>query len=123
MAYATVEQVEAGFRPLTTDEKAVCNQLLDEAAIQLDAIASIATAEAKGVVSCRMVRRAIAASSAGDFPGGATQGTMSAGGYSQSWTMSSGSTGELYVGKAERQILGRGNQIGASKPFAEVSPE
>lgn len=47
MAYATVEQVEAGFRPLTTDEKAVCNQLLDEAAIQLDAIAPRATAEAK----------------------------------------------------------------------------
>lgn len=70
-----------------------------------------------------MVRRAIAASSAGDFPVGATQGTMSAGGYSQSWTMSSGSTGELYVGKAERQILGLGNQIGASNPFAEVSPE
>lgn len=37
--------------------------------------------------------------------------------------MSSGSTGELYVGKAERQILGLGNQIGASNPFAEVSPE
>lgn len=123
MAYATVEQVEAGFRPLTTEEKAVCNQLLDEAAIQLDAIAPRATAEAKGVVSCRMVRRAIAASSAGDFPVGATQGMMSAGGYSQSWTMSSGSTGELYVGKAERQILGLGNQIGASNPYAEVSPE
>lgn len=119
-SYATVEQVEAGFRLLTADEKAICSQLLDEAAIQIDAIAPDADPGAKAVVSCRMVRRAIAASSAGDFPVGATQGTMSAGGYSQSWTMSSGSTGELFIGKTERLLLGTGNRIGASNPFAGV---
>lgn len=119
-AYATVDQVEAGFRPLTCDEQAVCSQLLDEAAVMIDAVAPYADPEAKATVSCRMVRRAIAASSSGDFPVGATQGTMSAGGYSQSWTMSSGSTGELFIGKTERMLLGTGNRIGASNPFAEV---
>ena len=119
MAYATIEQVEAGFRTLTSDERTVCAALLDEAAVQIDAIASSASADAKRVVSCRMVRRAIAATSSGDFPVGATQGTMSAGGYSQSWTMNSGSTGELYIGKAERMILGVGNKIGVSNPYAE----
>lgn len=119
MAYATIEQVEAGFRTLTSDEQTVCAALLDEAAVQIDAIASSASADAKRVVSCRMVRRAIAAISSGDFPVGATQGTMSAGGYSQSWTMNSGSTGEPYIGKAERMTLGVGNKIGVSNPYTE----
>ena len=117
MAYATVQEVEAGFKELDADEKAVCTQMLEEAAVQIDSYNAEAASEKKKVVSCMMVRRAM--SNAGVMPMGATQGSMGAGGYTQSWTIGSGSAGELYVSKAERRILGVGNRIGVSNPYAE----
>ena len=122
MAYATYQQVQAGFRTLTTDEISVCNALLDEAAVLIDAYNAQAKADAKQVVSCRMVRRALEAGEA-SIPIGATQGTMTAGPYTQSWTMSNGSTGELYLGRVDKKLLGVGNAIGASTPCAEVVEE
>lgn len=116
MAYATVEEVEAGFRELSTDERAICEQLLAEAAIIIDAAAANATADAKKVVSCRMVRRTISASAEG-LPMGATQGSIAAGGYSQSWTNSAGGAGELYLSKQDKVILHAGNRIGTSNPY------
>lgn len=118
MAYATVAQVAAGFRPLTEQEQSVCSALLDEAAIIIDAYNSQASADAKQVVSCRIVRRAIGAGDA-SVPMGATQGSMTAGPYSQSWTMSNGSTGELYLGKLEKTLLG-GYRLGATNPYAQA---
>ena len=53
MAYATVEQVEDGFRELKPDETSVCTALLDEAAIIIDAYNVDAPADVKRVVSCR----------------------------------------------------------------------
>lgn len=119
MAYATVAQVEAGFRNLTTEEEAVAAALLDEAAIIIDAYNAQAAADSKQVVSCRMVRRAIGAGDA-SVPIGATQGTMTAGPYSQSWTMTAGSTGELYLGKVDRKLLGVGYRLGVSNPYAQA---
>lgn len=119
MAYATVEQVEAGFRTLTADEQSVCSALLDEAAIVIDAYNDEAPADAKQVVSCRIVRRALGAGTS-SVPIGATQGTMTAGPYTQSWTMGNGSTGELYLGRTDKKLLGISNQIGCSNPYAEV---
>lgn len=118
MAYATVEQVAAGFRPLTNEEQSVCEALLDEAAVIIDAYNSQASAEAKQVVSCRIVRRAIGVGDA-SVPMGATQGSMTAGPYSQSWTMSNGSTGELYLGKLEKTLLG-GYRLGATNPYMQA---
>lgn len=119
MAYATVAQVEAGFRDLSTSEETVCSALLDEAAVIIDAYNADATTSIKQVVSCRMVRRAIGAGDA-SVPIGATQGTMTAGPYSQSWTMTGGSTGELYLGKMEKKLLGLGDKLGASNPYAQA---
>lgn len=119
MAYATYQQVQAGFRPLTAEEISVCNALLDEAAVIIDSYNAEAAADAKEVVSCRMVRRAIGAGEA-SIPIGATQGTATAGPYSQSWTMSGGSTGELYLSRVDKKLLGVGDRIGFSNPFAEV---
>lgn len=119
MAYASYEDVQAGFRTLTADEISVCNALLEEAAVIIDSYNEDASADAKKVVSCRMVRRAIGAGEA-SVPIGATQGTMTAGPYSQSWTMSGGSTGELYLGRVDKKLLGVSNAIGCSNPFAEV---
>ena len=124
MAYATVEQVEAGFRELDSDEQEICAALLEEAAVLIDAVAESASADAKRVVSCRMVRRGIGDGSAAGIPMGAIQGSQSALGYSQSWTMGTGGgTGELYLGKTDRQILGIGNRIGTYSPVEELVPE
>lgn len=120
MAYATVAEVAAGFRTLTTAEQSVCTALLDEAAVLIDVYNADASADVKKVVSCRMVRRAVGAGSS-NIPMGATQGTMTAGPYSQSWTMSNGSTGELYLGRLDKTLLGVSNSIGCSNPYAEAT--
>ena len=120
--YATVQDVEAGFRPLTASEQTIASQLLVEAAIIIDAYNSLASADAKNVVSCRMVRRSIGSS--GDVPIGASQGSMSALGYSQSWTMgATGSTGELYLNRMDKKLLGAGNAIGSYSPIQELVPQ
>ncbi|MBR6114284.1 MAG: hypothetical protein IKQ10_03785 [Oscillospiraceae bacterium] len=122
-AYATVADVEARLtRDLTTDEKAVCSTLLGDAAVYIDAFAPEASAAAKQVVSCNMVIRTLGDGSYG-VPTGATQGSMSALGYSQSWTIGSGgSTGEIYFSKLDRKLLGIGNAIGSYSPTQELVP-
>lgn len=124
MAYATVSDVEARTtHTYTTDEQAVIGTLLDDAAVLIDIYNANATDAAKLIVSCRMVIRAIGD---GDdvMPLGATQGSLSAGGYSQSWTMGSGGgSGELYISKEEKKLLGYGNAIGSYSPVQELVPE
>ncbi len=126
MAYATVADVQARLAwTMSEDQESTCTVLLDDAAVLIDAAALNASDEAKKIVSCRMVIRALGdGGDAGGVPMGATQGSMSALGYSQSWTIGSGgSTGELYLGKTDRQILGLGNQIGSYSPVQELVPE
>ena len=50
MRYATVQDVEAGFRPLSDDEKPLCDELLDEAGIVIDAYNRAASEERKRLV-------------------------------------------------------------------------
>lgn len=121
MKYATVDDVQAGFRPLDSGERDTCDELLEEAAIIIDAYNEDADENAKRLVSCRMVRRAIGDGTGGQtLPLGATQGSIAAGGYSQSWTISGGSAGELYLGKVEKKLLGLGNAIGSYSPVQEM---
>ena len=61
--------------------------------------------------------------SADNVPIGATQGSISALGYSQSWTMSGGASGELYLSKTEKRMLGVGNSIGSRSPVQDLVPE
>lgn len=112
MAYATVADVQARMSTtMDTTQQNICSNLLDDAAVMIDLYNANASADVKKIVSIRMVQRAIGVDS--DIPLGATQGSMSALGYSQSWTMGSNTTvGELYLGKAEKQMLGVGNNIG-----------
>jgi len=119
MIYASVKLVEAGFRKLTTEEEAVCEALLEEAGQIIDAYNPRASREQKAVVSCRIIRRAFGTGT-DSVPIGSTQGTMTAGPYTQSWTMSGGSTGELYLGRTEKKLLGIGNAIGVANPLLEV---
>lgn len=118
MAYATVEDVQARMsRTMSASEQAVCSNLLDDAAVIIDSYNVNATADSKKVVSCRMVMRAIGDGDGGGIPMGATQGSQSGLGYSESWTIGSGSAGELYIGKLEKKLLGLDNKIGASNPL------
>jgi hypothetical protein len=103
-------------------EQVVCSNLLDDAAVIIDAYNSEADAEVKNVVSVRMVTRAIGDGTNAGIPMGATQGSMSALGYSQSWTIGSGSAGELYLGKLEKKLLGCGNSIGSYSPVEALVP-
>ena len=119
MSYATTQDVEAGFRTLSEDEQAKCTALLEEAALIIDSYNKDAQEDAKKVVSCRMVRRQLYDGGDGGvtYPMGATQGTASAMGYSQSWTMGGGSSGELYLSKLEKKLLGVGDRIGSRSPL------
>lgn len=124
-SYATTDDIQARMtRNLSEDERTVCEALLQDAAVMIDTVAAGAAASAKLVVSCRMVIRAIGdGAGAMGVPVGATQGSMGALGYNQSWTIGSGgSTGELYLGKQEKILLGVGNRIGSYSPVEELVP-
>jgi len=125
-AYATVADVQASMlHAMTEQEQAICSALLDRAAVMIDCFAPDAKVNAKNEVSIRMVQRAMGDLDGGSqVPMGATQGSMSALGYSQSWTFgATGGTGELYLGKLEKQLLGMGNKIGSYSPVQELAPE
>jgi hypothetical protein len=122
MAYATVQELQARMqRELTETEQNICESLLEDAAVIIDAYNENAKPDAKRLVSLRMVRRSIGDGTA-DVPIGATQGSMSALGYSQSWTIGSGTVGELYIGKEDKKLLGASNKIGSYSPTEALVP-
>ncbi len=122
-AYATVQDVQDRMSTtMTQDQESICGNLLNDAAVIIDAYNADADLDAKNLVSIRMVIRAMQADE--NIPIGATQGSMSALGYSQSWTTGTGSSvGELYLAKLDKQLLGVGNAIGASNPLGVITAE
>ena len=106
MRYATLADVEAGFRTLEEDEQRRCLALLEEAATIIDTCSENAAPDRKQLVL---------------YPMGATQGSASAMGYTQSWTMSGGSSGELYLSKLEKRLLGLGSRVGAHSPLEDLT--
>lgn len=122
MSYATVGDVQCRMvKPLSNDQMDVCAALLDDAGVLIDAIAPNASDEAKATVSCSMVIRAMGSQGDLAVPTGATQGSASALGYSQSWTFGNGATGELYLSRTEKRLLGVGNRIGSYSPVEELA--
>lgn len=121
MKYATVNDVKSRMsRNLSDKEESVADVLLEDAAVIIDSFNQLATFESKRIVSCRMVIRALGDGESIGIPVGATQGSMSGLGYSQSWTVSNGSTGELYLSRLDKQVLGTGNRIGNYSPVEEL---
>lgn len=121
-AYATIEDIEARMlRDLSTDEETVSQTLLEDAAVRIDAFNADASADAKKVVSCRMVMRVLGGGEE-ITPIGASQGSMSALGYTQSWTLS-GAAGELYLSKEDKRLLGEKSLIGSYSPTQALVPE
>lgn len=121
MAYATIEDITSRIsRTLSNDEINVAENMLEDAAVIVDAYNVNAAADAKKVVSCRMIIRALG-DGAASIPIGASQASESGLGYSQSWTYGSGSSGELYLSKIEKKLLGVGDKIGAYSPIQELT--
>lgn len=122
MPYATIEDIELRTgKSYTEAEGLQLSTLLEDAAVIIDAYRESASADAKKVVSCRMVIRAYGSDEDVSYPLGATQGSMTAGPYTQSWTVGSGGgAGELYLGKADKQLLGGGNSIGSYSPVEDM---
>lgn len=121
MAYATIEDITSRIsRTLSNDEINVAGNMLEDAAVIVDAYNVNAAADAKKVVSCRMIIRALG-DGAASIPIGASQASESGLGYSQSWTYGSGSSGELYLSKIEKKLLGVGDKIGAYSPIQELT--
>lgn len=122
MAYATVEDVQARMtRTMSESEQAICATMLDDAAVIIDAFNEAASDDSKKIVSCRMVIRQLGDGNDAGVPIGATQGSMAGLGYSQSWTISNGSTGEMYLAKLDKEILGVSNKIGSYSPVEEMA--
>lgn len=123
MAYATVSDVQARMtRTLSTAEATMCATLLDDASVTIDAWNIEAEPSAKLIVSCNMVIRKLGDGEDSGIPIGATQGSMSGLGYAQSWTMGSGSsTGEMYLSKSDKKLLGVSNKIGSYGPVIELT--
>lgn len=121
MAYATYTDVQNRMsRTMDASEQSICTNLLDDAAIIIDSTGTKATADVKKTVSIRMVIRALGDGNECGVPIGATQGSMSGLGYSQSWTVGSGSTGELYLSKLDKQLLKVSNLIGSHSPLEDM---
>ena len=102
MRYATLADVEAGFRKLEEDEQRRCLALLEEAATIIDTCSENAAPDRKQLVSCRMVRRVLGDGAAAQlYPMGATQG--------------------LYLSKLEKRLLGLGSRVGAHSPLEDLT--
>ena len=120
MAYATIADIKARTTDtITPAEESVIQTQLDDAAIIIDAYNPGASADAKKVVSCRMIIRTL--NTDASIPMGASQGSMSGLGYAQSWTLGNGASGELYLSKLDKQTLGGGNRIGSYSPLEELA--
>lgn len=124
-SYATVSDVQARMsRTMSTAEQTMCATMLEDAAVIIDVYNVNAAADAKKIVSCRMCIRALGDGGDSDVPVGATQGSQSALGYSQSWTIGSGgAAGEMYLSKLDRKLLGCSDKIGSYSPTQELVPE
>lgn len=124
-SYATVNDVQnRTLRKLSNDELNLAKKLLQDAAVIIDLYAPGAQADAKKIVSCRMVLRVLGDGEDTGVPVGANQGTQSGLGYSQTWSYpTTGSSGELYLAKMEKQMLKKGNTIGSRSPVEDLVPE
>lgn len=113
MAFATLEDLEARWRPLSEAEQSRARTLLDDAAVYLSSLVPslCGKEDALRIVSCSMVQRAMASSSGDAF--GADKLTIGADIYSQTLSYS-GTMGGMYLTASEKRLLGVGSSYMAS---------
>lgn len=112
MAFATVADLEARWRTLTSEEKTLAATLLDDAAVKLSAWVieddELQAAKLK-IVSCDMVKRAMKAGESDMADVEEMSATMGPFGRTVRF---SAQVGELYVTKQEKKLLGGGSCAG-----------
>lgn len=119
MAFAEVSDIESRWRELSTDEQSRASVLIDDASAMLTALVAIDTDDTEQAqllkqVCCSMVIRAMSATESDAF--GASQMSMTAGPYSQSWNYANPS-GDMYLTKLEKRLLGiTSSYIGPIRP-------
>lgn len=120
MAFADVSDIESRWRDLSADEESRAAVLLDDASAMLAAVVTVdenndEQAELLKIVCCNMVIRAMSATESDAY--GASNMSMTAGPYTQSWTYVNPS-GDMYITKAEKRMLGiTSSYIGTIRPM------
>lgn len=109
MLFADVSDIESRWRTLDSVERERAQALIQDASAMLTKLVSdIDTADEEQMqllelVCCNMVIRAMSATQADSF--GASNMSMTAGVYTQSWTYAN-PTGDMYITKFEKRLLG-----------------
>lgn len=105
MAYASHADIEARWRELSATEEAQADTLCADASAIIDSLVTVGDdkLELAKVVVCNMVIRAMSAAQSDNF--GLSQGSMTAGVYTQSWSYANPS-GDMYLTKLDKQMLG-----------------
>lgn len=121
MVFAEVSDIESRWRTLDSGESDRATALIDDASAMLSALVEkIDVADENQIhllnmVCCNMVIRAMSATETDSY--GASNMSMTAGAYSQSWTYSN-PMGDMYVTKLEKRILGiTSGYIGSIRPM------
>ena len=128
VAYATVSDLEARWRTLDSTEKARAGVLLGDAKVRIDAECPVqgdpssSQLEARKIVSCNMVKRAMLN---GEQAAGIESTQATAGPFSRSFNFSN-PTGDMYIKKDEKRMLGcragRAFTIDTAPPGSGVQP-
>lgn len=121
--YATVAELEARWRTLSTDEQARATVLLADAAVRIDAecppdAVPPSDADARKIVSCEMVKRAMAVGMDGV---GVTSVQQGAGPYQETRQFSN-PTGDMYLTKADKRLLKCGGAQAFTVPMVNDEP-
>lgn len=120
MGFAEVSDIEARWRELSTSEESRANVLIDDASAMLAGLVDVDVADTRQlellkIVCCNMVIRAMSATESDSY--GASNMSMTAGPYTQSWTYSN-PTGDMYLTRQEKRLLGIASSvIGTIRPM------
>lgn len=123
MVYATVSDLESRWRTLTAPEKTRAGVLLEDAAVRLDVACpptdppTEAELSVRLIVSCEMVKRAMA--TPGGLEGIGVSSVQAGAGPFQQTHQFTNPTGDLYLTKGDRALLGCGAQVAFTVPMAD----
>lgn len=122
MAYATVQDLEARWRDLDSDEEAKAATLLDDASAMLAALVCVDATDAQQaallkIVSCSMVMRSMMASEGDAY--GVSQLDYGMGPFSQAAHFAN-PNGDMYLTAQEKRLLGiTGSYILGVRPLID----
>jgi len=121
-SFASSDDLAKRWRPLTETEKTTAEVLLQDASVEvrsalkragIDTTADDFDTDAAKIVVCGMVKRSMIA---GDNSPGVTTAQETTGPFSRSFTYAN-PTGDLYMTKREKQLLGIGLQAAFTIPI------